>query len=217
MPSDAGSGYDPNNPYVGRDPRFYASIIYDGALWKGVNWELRPGGDSGIRTSGDWTRTGYHMRKMIQEDRNHNEYSEQHWIHLRLGEVYLNYAEALIESGTGLDNAVAAINEVRARSNMPLVTNTGQTDLRNKVRRERRIELAFEEHRFWDIRRWGIAGNPEVLTIYRVDMDANGVLIGDGKEIWEIRNWNAANLLMPIPQGEIDKNPNLLPQNSGYN
>jgi hypothetical protein len=88
-------------------------------------------------------------------------------------------------------------------------------DLRNKVRHERRIELAFEEHRFWDIRRWGIAGDAEVLTIYRVDMDTNGDLIGNGQEIWETRTWNVSNFLLPIPQSDIDKNSNLT-QNPGY-
>ncbi|WP_223551923.1 RagB/SusD family nutrient uptake outer membrane protein [Aestuariivivens sp. NBU2969] len=215
LPAEAGSGYDPNNPYDGRDPRFEASILYEGSVWKGVTWEFRPGGHAGIQTSGDWTRTGYAMKKMIQEDRNHGEQSTQHWIHVRLAEVYLNYAEALIESGTSLDLAVDAINAVRERADMPPIVVGSQSELRTRVRRERRVELAFEEHRFWDIRRWGIAGDSEVLTIYRVDMDANGALIDDGKDVWETRNWDNANFKFPIPQGEIDKNPNLT-QNSGY-
>jgi|TARA_B110000259_G_scaffold70103_1_gene82650 hypothetical protein len=215
LPSEDGSGYDFNNPYAGRDPRFDASILYDGSVWKGVTWEFRPGGNAGIRPTGDYTRTGYGLKKMIQEDRNHNDASTQHWIHLRLAEVYLNYAEALIESGNNLSAAVTAINTVRERSDMPPITNTGQSELQTKVRRERRIELAFEEHRFWDIRRWGIAGDPEVLTIYRVDMDEDGNLIGTGRDIWEIRSWNDSNFLFPIPQSEMDKNSNL-EQNPGY-
>ena len=102
------------------------------------------------------------------------------------------------------------------RANMPLITNTGQSDLRDKVRHERRIELTFEEHRFWDIRRWGIAGTPEVLNVYRVDMDANGNLIGTGRALWETRSWQDSHNLFPIPQAEMDKNPNLI-QNPGYN
>lgn len=216
LPSEAGSGYDSNDPYAGRDPRFEASILYDGSVWKGQTWLFRPGGNAPIATSGDWTRTGYGLKKMMQEDRNHNDGGTQHWIHLRLAEVYLNYAEALIESDTNLGLAVDAINAVRDRVNMPLITVASQSELRTKVRRERRVELAFEEHRFWDIRRWGIAGDPEVLTIYKVDMDANGDLIDDGKEVWETRTWNDANYLFPVPQSEIDKNSNLLPNNSGY-
>lgn len=215
LPEEAGSGYDLNDPYAGRDPRFYASILYDGAEWKGRPMEFRPGGAEHIATSGDWTRTGYSMKKMIQEDTNHGDRSVQRWVHIRLAEVYLNYAEALIESDNNLGLAVDAINTVRARSSMPPIAVAGQNELRTKVRHERRIELAFEEHRFWDIRRWGIAGDPEVLTIYRVDMDSNGDLIDDGKEVWEIRDWEDSNFLLPIPQDDIDKNSNLT-QNTGY-
>lgn len=216
LPSEAGSGYDPSNPYDGRDPRFEASILYDGSEWKGITWEFRPGGHAGIATSGDYTRTGYQMKKLIQEDTDHNIGGTQHWIHIRLAEVYLNYAEALIESGTNLDLAVSAINTVRTRSSMPDISTGSQSELRDKLRHERRIELVFEEHRFWDIRRWGIAGDSETLTINRVDMDTSGNLIDDGKEIWETRNWNVmAGKLFPIPQSEIDKNSNLT-QNPGY-
>ncbi len=214
-PSEAGSGYDMNAPYEGRDPRFYASILYDGAKWKGFTIQHRPKGAEGIATSGDFTRTGYSLKKFIQEDRNHGNKSTQHWVYVRLAEVYLNYAEALIESNKDLAEAVKAINKVRERSKMPAIAMGSQEELRKKVRHERRIELAFEEHRFWDIRRWKIAGNPEVLTIYKMDMDENGKLKGTGKTIWETRNWKDANYLMPIPQGEMDKNPNLK-QNPGY-
>jgi hypothetical protein len=216
LPSEPGSGYNANNPYIGRDPRFEASILYDGSQWKGVTWYFRPRGHAAISSSGDWTRTGYNMKKFIQEDTNHNNPSSQHWVHIRLAEVYLNYAEALIESGTNLDLATNAINTVRSRSSMPNISTGGQSELRDKIRHEKRIELAFEEHRFWDIRRWGIAGDPKTLTIYRVDMNRQGRLIDDGKEIWETRNWNTqAGKLFPIPQFEMDKNPNLI-QNPGY-
>lgn len=214
-PEEPGSGYDMANPYEGRDPRFYASILYDGAEWKGVTINHRPGGDAGIATSGDFTRTGYSMKKLIQEDRNHNESSTQHWIFIRLAEVYLNYAEALIEANTSLDLAVDAINEVRGRAEMPDIALASQAELREKVRHERRIELVFEEHRFWDIRRWGIAGDAELQTIYKMDMDTDGNLVGTGRTIWETRTWNDRDYLFPIPQSERDINTNL-DQNPGY-
>lgn len=214
-PADPGSGYDSNNPYEGRDPRFYASILYDGAPWKGQIMQFRPGGNEGIATSGDFTRTGYGLKKFMQEDRNHNDISTQHWVFIRLAEVYLNYAEALIESNTDLNLATDAINEVRARAEMPLITEGSQANLREKLRHEKRIEMVFEEQRFWDIRRWKIAGNQDVLTIYKMSMDENGNLIGDGREIWETRVWNERDYLFPIPQSEMDKNSNLV-QNPGY-
>ncbi|PID71335.1 MAG: hypothetical protein CR985_00285 [Flavobacteriales bacterium] len=214
-PSEPGSGYDINNPYQGRDPRFYASILYDGAQWKGQTMRFRPGGAEGIATSGDFTRTGYGLKKFMQESRNHRDKSTQHWVFIRLAEVYLNYAEALIESNTDLNLATDAINEVRKRADMPLITEETQAQMRELVRHERRIELVFEEHRFWDIRRWGIAGDNDVLTIYKMKMDENGNLIGNGKEIWETRVWTPRDYLMPIPQDDMDKNKNLV-QNPGY-
>ena len=72
-PEEAGSGYDQNDPYIGRDPRFYASILYDGAAWRGITINHRPGGSEGIATSGDFTRTGYSLKKLMLEERNHGE------------------------------------------------------------------------------------------------------------------------------------------------
>ena len=184
-------------------------------MWKGQEYQSRPGGTEGYQNSGDWTKTGYNLRKFIPEDRFDDLPSIQHWVYIRLAEVYLNYAEALIEANTNLDLAVDAINMVRQRSSMPPIAVSGQTELRKKVRHERRIELVFEEHRFWDIRRWKIAGDPEVLNIYRVDLDASGNIKGTGKLLWETRVWTDHDYLMPIPQSEIDRNKNLT-QNPGY-
>lgn len=214
-PEEAGSGYDMNNPYDGRDPRFYASILYDGAAWKGQVMQYRPGGAEGIATSGDFTRTGYGLKKFMQEARNHRQTSTQHWVFVRLAEVYLNYAEALIESGTDLNLATDAINKIRERADMPLISQGSQAELREKLRHEKRIEMVFEEHRFWDIRRWKIAGDDDVLAIYKMKMDTDGNLIDSGKELWEQRVWNDRDYIFPIPQSERDKNSNL-DQNPGY-
>ena len=213
MIGEAGSGYDPNNPYVGRDPRFYASILYDGAEYYGVTIRTRPGGTEHIGTSGDWTKTGYNMKKLIQNDQARRWSGTQHWVFMRVAEVHLNYAEALIEAGTDLALAKASIDAVRQRAQMPAITLGNQTEMRAKVRHERRIELVFEEHRFWDLRRWQIAGNPEVLNIYRMDMDTNGNFLGN--KLWETRTWKDSHYLFPIPQGEMDKHKNLT-QNPGY-
>ncbi|MFT4645372.1 MAG: hypothetical protein ACI8ZX_001788 [Planctomycetota bacterium] len=213
MITDVTSGYDAANPYTGRDPRFYASILYDGAAAYGVTIETRPGGGEHIDTGGDWTKTGYNLKKLIQQDPARVWGGTQHWVFMRVAEVHLNYAEALIEAGTSLDLAKGAIDVVRQRSQMPAIALGDQAEMRTKVRHERRVELAFEEHRFWDVRRWQIAGNPEVLNIYRMEMDTSGNFLG--KSIWETRTWLDSHYLMPIPQSEMDKNKNLT-QNSGY-
>ena len=157
-----GSGYNPARPYEGRDPRFYATIIYNGAsiyvgntksvvqTYNGGNSELR---DNDRR----YTRTGYYLNKY----RNWQAYSglsgqDGKWKHYRMGEVYLNLAEAAIEAGH-IDEELALINDIRHRAGFDPsvdVTATTQEEARLLLRHERQVEFAFEEHRFFDTRRW---------------------------------------------------------------
>ena len=157
-----GSGYNPARPYEGRDPRFYATIIYNGAsiyvgntksvvqTYNGGNSELR---DNDRR----YTRTGYYLNKY----RNWQAYSglsgqDGKWKHYRMGEVYLNLAEAAIEAGH-IDEGLALINDIRHRAGFDPsvdVTATTQEEARLLLRHERQVEFAFEEHRFFDTRRW---------------------------------------------------------------
>ena len=157
-----GSGYNPARPYEGRDPRFYATIIYNGAsiyvgntksvvqTYNGGNSELR---DNDRR----YTRTGYYRNKY----RNWQAYSglsgqDGKWKHYRMGEVYLNLAEAAIEAGH-IDEGLALINDIRHRAGFDPsvdVTATTQEEARLLLRHERQVEFAFEEHRFFDTRRW---------------------------------------------------------------
>src|SRR5690606_1842109 len=85
------------------------------------------------------------------------------WITFRLAEFYLNYAEALNEINGSAAEIEWALRQVRERVNMPPITYTNQEDMRQKIRRERAVELAFEEHRYFDVRRWKIAGQPGVM------------------------------------------------------
>ena len=157
-----GSGYNPARPYDGRDPRFYATVIYNGAsiyvgntksvvqTYNGGNSELR---DNDRR----YTRTGYYLNKY----RNWQAYSglsgqDGKWKHYRMGEVYLNLAEAAIEAGH-IDEGLALINDIRHRAGFDPsvdVTATTQEEARLLLRHERQVEFAFEEHRFFDTRRW---------------------------------------------------------------
>lgn len=157
-----GSGYNPARPYDGRDPRFYATVIYNGAsiyvgntksvvqTYNGGNSELR---DNDRR----YTRTGYYLNKY----RNWQAYSglsgqDGKWKHYRMGEVYLNLAEAAIEAGH-IDEGLALINDIRHRAGFDPsvdVTATTREEARLLLRHERQVEFAFEEHRFFDTRRW---------------------------------------------------------------
>jgi SusD family. len=225
--------FDPNNPYANRDPRLTHSILYPGHDWRdGVfnsipgstypGKEIIAGDDLTDGTGGQWnkTATGYNWLKYISEDDVDNgDYwnGAIHFILIRYAEVLLTYAEAKIENDDIDQSVYDAINEVRQRPdvNMPLIT-TGKSkeQLRTIVRRERRVELAFEGLRLMDIRRWKIAENvmsgvPEGLTY----TDPNS-----GEEVtlsWGERTFNAnKHYLWPIPQTEIDISH--LEQNPGW-
>lgn len=165
------SGYDPENPYEGRDPRFYASIYYNEAMRyldaRDKKVETFKGGDEGISNDNRrQTRTGYYLRKYNKHNSTWQS-SGDGWVRLfRLAELYLNFAETAYQShgpdqpvtiGTFSMSARDAVNAVRQRAGMPdFPEGMSKQEFRKKYRNERRIELAFEEHRYFDVRRWKI-------------------------------------------------------------
>ncbi|MEN7550161.1 RagB/SusD family nutrient uptake outer membrane protein [Rapidithrix thailandica] len=219
--------YDPAKPYENRDPRFYASVFYDGVMFGGAPVQSRVGGTSGIGSHGDATKTGYYMRKFMEEERAGDAESVaagNNWIIMRYAEILLNYAEAKNESEGAVSDVYEAVNLVRARVNMPpLPGGLSKEEMREKIRHERRIELAFEEHRFWDVRRWKIAENVLNGKIHGVRIGPNGELSGQdangkpyGRIEVESRNFDPSkHYLFPIPQSEIEKNSNM-EQNPGW-
>ncbi len=226
---DPGSGYDPNNPYVNRDPRFYATVNHDGTMWRGRPMVIRHGGVDGIGSHPtDATKTGYYLRKHMDED--HADIKDTNagpnWIELRLAEILLIYAEAQNEA-VGPDASVYdAVNQVRARPSVsmpPLTAGKSQDEMRDAIRHERRIELTFEDHRFFDVRRWGIAEQVLNGELRGVRIGPNGEFSGVsddgqftfGEFVHETRLYNPRHKYLPIPQAEIDKNPRL-EQNPGY-
>lgn len=216
--------YNANQPYKNRDPRFGASILFDGAMWNGREIELKEGGREGMGTANDATKTGYNLRKfmdpvIVNADAG-NGYNN--WIIIRLGEVLLNYAEAQNEA-TGPDASVyKAVNDVRSRPSVnmpPLPVGLNQLQMRNKIRHERSIELAFEEHRFFDLRRWkGADGKYLAETL--LNSPVYGMKINAGRTTYtrfkfEDRVYMPKHRLLPVPQSEIDKDKNL-EQNPGW-
>lgn len=150
------------NPYENREPRFYASILYNGAQWKGRTIETFVGGKDGYKKFGvelnpNTTTTGYYIRKLMDEKLlNLEQKSTMFWSEVRYAEVLLNHAEAAAE----LDNvaeALVSLNKVRARAKLPEVTVSNKADVIEIIREERKVELAFEGHRYWDLRRWRLA------------------------------------------------------------
>ncbi|WP_200976444.1 RagB/SusD family nutrient uptake outer membrane protein [Echinicola sp. 20G] len=198
-------------PYANREPRFYADILFNGAMFKGREAEFFEGGlDSRTSSMSPWnaSKTGYTIRKMVDEDHDFNIRvpNTTQWVVFRLGEIYLNYAEACAALGeTG--EAVTYLNYIRTRAGLPEVNAVGE-ELISAIRHERRIELCFEGHRYFDIRRWE---TPEIGS-----EDAIGILIekeGDqfdyGFQVVQERTWVPSFVYYPIPRSEIQKNPEI--------
>ena len=217
------SGYDESNPYAGRDPRLDASILHDGSMWAGRETETWHGGlDSPESSIGSWnaSKTAYAFKKFMVESIPPTGSSikpENPWIFFRLAEFYLNYAEIMYELGNE-EQAREYVNKVRGRqsANMPPVTVSGEK-LRDKIRNERRVELAFEGHRFFDVRRWGIADKTENRDLLAMNIQKKE----DGSKTYEIslllkRSFLEQHKLVPIPRTEIDKSEGSLVQNPGY-
>lgn len=222
--------YDPQNPYIDRDPRFEASILHDGFFWKGREVETFISGEAGVAGGLDsnegpvsaWnaTQTGYYPRKFTNEridNPSGRVMSQTPWTWFRYAEILLIYSEANYFLGNE-DIAREYVNMIRKRPsvNMPDITESGDALLK-RIISERRIELVFEEHRWFDLRRLKIA--PEVLNEDFTRMDIRK--FADGHKTYEVKFWKEANFnaprdyLFPIPQNEIDKNGSL-EQNPGY-
>jgi starch-binding outer membrane protein, SusD/RagB family len=219
--------------FKNRETRFYASILYNGADWKGRKIETFVG-ESGTPNGKDrfmeygsspypnTTVTGYYVRKLADEtNTNFNDAykkSDQECIEIRLGEVYLNLAEANLELNK-TEDAKQAIMKIRNRSLQQDVTNlTG--DLRKELVQERMVELAFEGHRFWDLRRWGLARevlNNKKMTGVKITKKINGTLQYDKVEVDKVARFYPDKFnQFPLPIGELNNNPNIKTQPSGW-
>lgn len=202
------------DPYSNRDPRFGGSILHNGSHWYSWGW------DNWIDIAGwDYVSlesqgTGYFMKKFISPLENDWYYGTpqpQPYIQIRYAEVLLNYAEACLALGEE-GSARSVMNQIRERAGMPEISSSESgSALLKRYRNERRVELAFEGHRLFDVRRWLIAPNAYV--------PARGVNY-DYSEYTEIvvdpnRKWNDSHYLIPIQRDEINKNTALI-QNPGY-
>jgi len=213
LPQSSSPLYDPASPFDNLDPRFEATVVHDGSTFRGQVMEMYPGGKHDL--PGANTPTGYYTRKFHRE--NIPVYSlpgDQDWIYIRYAEVLLNYAEAQNEA-TGPDASVYdAINQIRSRPSvdMPdLPAGLSQAEMRDKIRHERRIELVYEEHRFYDIRRWRIAEDLLNGPMQGIEMtvdDGTGDIIYS-KFDFEERSFPPKLYVLPIGQSEMDKSPGL--------
>lgn len=223
--TDAGSGYNASNPYANRDPRLNASIFYNGKQWLKRPVETFEGGRDKPGGINIQTKTGYYLRKFMFDFANNDTYTNQshNFPIFRYAEVLLNYAEALNEVGRTEDAALQII-AIRRRAGIQAGTNSrygvptglSQDAMREIVRHERRIELAFEEHRFWDIRRWKIAEDVLNGPLHGMKITKNS----DNSLTYEVVTATNATFQdrlyhMPLPYDEVVKNLALI-QNEGW-
>jgi len=250
MIGDADSGYDPQNPYTNRDPRFGMTIAHNGDVWPNdiintayTSLQTFTGGYHARPRVSYATPTSYYLKKYCNPSQilrsGYSTTSAHGWLTYRLGGAYLDYAEALFQyfKSQGNSNAADATNSeftksarqmasmTRQRVNMPaLPTGLSNDEFWTRYKNERQVELAFEGHRFYDIRRWKEDGN-KFMNIHR--MVITPVYAEDGTTIasytyqtvavtrgngqWQ-EKWN----LFPISQTEIMKSGGALEQNPGW-
>ncbi len=220
------------NMYLNREPRFYAAVTYNGCKYKSgaitsdsVIVDLTYSGTDGKQIGGeDYTHTGYLVYKNLSPETNRLawKFNNRPLVLIRLAEIYLNYAEALAEYG-GTENeseALTYLNLIRERAGIPqygsgenpLPTPSGD-ELIQKIRMERRVELAFETHRWFDIRRWKIA-DKVMGDMHGMDIDKNGNEFYQ-RVVASNHTWKNAYYWWPIPQYEMDRS-NLIVQNPGW-
>jgi hypothetical protein len=223
--TDPASGYNPASPYTGRDSRFHATVFYNGVRWLSRNVETFEGGKDKPGGNVVQTKTGYYVRKFMGDFTNNTTYTNQshNFILYRYAEVLLSLAEALNEVGR-VEDAVAQVIAVRRRAAIRPGTNNrygikagiSQSEMRDLIRNERRVELAFEEHRFWDVRRWKIAEQVLQGPLFgmRITRNANGTFSYERVQVANIV-FRPRLYHMPIPYDETTKNTKLI-QNEGW-
>lgn len=233
-------------PYKNRDPRLSADIHYEGAKWRKRSSDVLSLDPNGVIQIGDkevwrngqkemvWgldgkgspikgyigTHTGYYLRKFMDPSYDADVAAQESpWRYFRYAEILLNMAEACIELNQEAE-AKTYLNMIRKRAGMPDITETGPA-LKERYRQERRIELAFEEHRFYDVRRWMIAPDvyqpiSGVSIIYKLNPDHTTSTVPTiTSSIVQNRSWQDKAYFFPILRDELNKNASLI-QNPGY-
>lgn len=199
-------------PYENRDPRFAATIMPNNSTFQGRPVECREGGADGPDKN-NASRTGYYLLKYVDPELKllQGQSAIHSWIIIRLGEIYLNYAEAMNEAygpdakGIYGKSAREAVNEVRGRVGMPDVVADSKEEMREKIRHERRVELAFEDHRFWDVRRWMTAPDDLNAPLKGVKVTRLSYNSFEYQSVEvESRSFKRSMYFYPIPQNELN-------------
>lgn len=210
------------NQWVNREPRFYVGVTYNNSYWlnqinnSNIITNFFYNGNSGrSQSTSDVTPTGYVVRKNVAANGN-----GRGIVLLRLANIYLDYAEALNESQPGSADILRYVNLIRERAGVPqygsagLASPVGQAAVREAIRKERRVELAFENVRYFDTRRWKIAETTDGGAFYGMDLSKSDNSFYN-KTLLETRIFRKRDYLFPIPNDEVLKNNNMV-QNPGW-
>ncbi len=209
--------YNAQNPYVNRDPRLGYTILYNGANWLGKVLDTSQGGAHNPTSAAEYTKTSYYMRKFMGNFASATEYSNNYhlWVMFRYAEILLNYAEAENEylpapSKDVYDAIIALRKRVGIEAGKDklygLKPNMTRIEMRKVIQNERRIEMAFEEQRYWDIRRWRIAEE-----VFNTPLKGMAIVKSLGSttytevDVLKI-NFEEKRYLYPIPYAEVIKN-----------
>ncbi|KRT13849.1 hypothetical protein ASU31_22480 [Pedobacter ginsenosidimutans] len=229
--TDATSGYNPQNPYLNRDPRFYVNILYNNVTWQGravQTWQSEPNAQgiitygTDISTATSITKTSYYLKRLWPEASRSGSTASAllNYVFYRYAEVLINYAEALNEEAGPTAEVYNAVNAIRLRAKMPaLPAGLNQSEMRERIRNERAIEFAFEDMRWWDILRW--KKGPEIVAqpmkAMKVIKNANGSFSYSVIELPAFKKvFNNNMYLYPIPRAEMNKTSGALKQNPGW-
>ncbi|MEI6865038.1 RagB/SusD family nutrient uptake outer membrane protein [Flavicella sp.] len=225
--SDVRSGYDPNNPYENRDPRLYINVLFNGSSFNNRNLDIYEGGIDSRTIYDRNTRTGYYVRKwlnltagLISVD--NSSYGQHYNPYFRRTELYLNLAEAANEAygpnnvGVGISQtAVDIIKSIRTKAG--ITDNTyvdeiaalGKEDFRILIQHERRLELAFENHRYFDLRRC-LLPLEETVTGVKITKNDDDTLSYEEVDVEERKYGGIKYYYAPLPYDELTKSPNLI-------
>jgi len=230
--TDSGVGYDPNNPYNNRDPRLLATVFCNGAsFWLSRAVQTFDGGLDKPGGSVVQTKTGYYMRKFMgswESVQGSSQFGNtiHDYIYFRYAGILLDYAEATNEFSGPSSDVYNVLFQLRQRAGIfpgtngyyGLPMNMDQATMRAAIQNERRIEMAFEEKRYWDIRRWKIAAsvyNSAPLQGMDIVQPGNGVLSYNRVPVLTTSFKDPQMYLYPIPYSEVVKNPQMQ-QNPGW-
>ena len=210
----ANTKYNKNNPYANRDPRLF-STVYCNGNFHNLNNNTQPvwtfvGGNCGISENNNLnTPTGYYLRKFVNHTSKKNANADGYWRYFRLAEMYLNYAEAEFYANGMTPEAVNAVNEIRLRAGLPVLpSDMTPAEFEQRLRNERRVELAFEEHRYFDVRRWKLLDKTDgVVTGMKITKTSDSPVKYNYERVVVKKRFvtDAKYLLWPIPLTEATK------------